>query len=342
MKTDILWLRPDRFTKEIDTPWGGTRIYESYKKHLLPENPSQKMIGESWEFSCDPKLPSLLLGSDQSLLTFLETHPGLISQDNPRAIPEILLKILDAKEPLSFQVHPGDGDPFLGPMECGKPEAWLILGREEGAGVYLGFKESMTKKALQCLLADRVDLTPYLQFIPVQPGDYFEIPAGVPHGIGGGVTLLEPQRVLPGRSGKTYRIWDWGRLSGGLPRTLHQQEALALIDPEKQWGWDFAQGLKKPGKTSPKITSYQPSQDWHLSLIHLKSDQEFTFKTHLDYAIFLSLEGELELQTEKNSFKVAPGQSALLPCGSNQYRFQTFQGARCALVSPRPQPWSFI
>src|SRR5690606_35276291 len=97
------------------------------------------------------------------------------------------------------------------------------------------------------------DLKPYLQFVPVQNDDYFEIEPGMVHAIGAGVTILEPQRVVPGMSGKTFRFWDWGRLYDktghptpqGEPRVLHWQEALAIVDPGAQVGPAFIKSTKR-------------------------------------------------------------------------------------------------
>ena len=98
------------------------------------------------------------------------------------------------------------------------------------------------------------DLRPVLQFVPVKPGDYFEIQPGVPHAIGPGLVLLEPQRIVFGKSGKTYRFWDWGRRydehgrvdqAHGKARPLHVAEALRIINPMKQVGDNFVSALRR-------------------------------------------------------------------------------------------------
>ena len=176
-------LQPDHFTARSKTPWGGTFIGKHFKEALCPENIGT-IIGESWEFSCDPSAPSLVMGTALPLATLIPSC-------------EILVKIINARENLSVQVHPHDTDSFLKSNECGKPESWLILHAEPGAGIYLGFRPNVSKQILMDLLLTSADLEGILNFIPVKAGDYFEIPAGVCHAVGAGVTLLEPQRVLP-------------------------------------------------------------------------------------------------------------------------------------------------
>jgi mannose-6-phosphate isomerase len=156
----------------------------------------------------------------------------------------LLVKLLDAAENLSVQVHPADGDPTLAPDESGKPEGWIILDAEPGAALYLGFRAGVDRAAVEACIAGQGALDELLNRVAVAPGDAFVIAAGTPHAIGAGVTLIEPQIVSAGRRGITYRYWDWnrrydaeGRLDpAGQPRQLHLQRSLAVT------GWDRPRG----------------------------------------------------------------------------------------------------
>ena len=144
------------------------------------------------------------------------------------------MKLLDARERLSLQVHPRDDDPALGPLESGKPEAWVVLAHAPGAGVWLGLAEGVTRADVERAVAAHVGIEALLNFVPVAVGDAFVIEAGTVHAVGAGVTLLEPQLVSPGKTGVTYRFWDWGRRydaagresHDGLPRPLQLQRSL--------------------------------------------------------------------------------------------------------------------
>ena len=237
-------LRADNFTPPSRTPWGGTRILERYKRELdLDRRPA--VVGESWEVSIEPSFPSRfddeVDGGGGALAAAIEADPGgwLGPEIAARygSLP-LLVKLLDSREALSLQVHPQDDDPALGPGESGKPEAWLVLDADPGAGLYLGFREGVGRDEVEACLAAGGALDELMTFVPVSPGDAFVIRAGTPHAIGGGVTLVEPQLVAPGRRGVTYRFWDWnrryaadGRRSpSGRPRELHLARSLAVTD----------------------------------------------------------------------------------------------------------------
>ena len=165
-------------------------------------------MGESWEFSCDPDFPSLILGESMSLKELIEKTDGDVLGDQAQEKScQLLVKLISTSMPLSIQVHPADNDPNLQAHESGKPESWLILDHKPSAGIYLGIKPGADLSQLK----NSKDLHKVMNFIEVQKNDYFEITPGTPHAIGDGVTLLEPQRILFGKSGKTFRLSDWQR-----------------------------------------------------------------------------------------------------------------------------------
>lgn len=228
-------LRGDNVTPLSRTPWAGTRIARRYKGALaVPER-----IGESWEVSVEPDFPSITeegqqldehIASDRAgwLGKHAEAHGGL----------GLLVKLLDAADALSVQIHPHDDDPALGPDESGKPECWYILDADDGAGIFLGLAPGVDLARMRAALDGDADVSKLLNFVPCERGDFFVLPPGTPHAVGPGLTLIEPQRVLPGRRGLTYRYWDHGRrydAAGkrdpqGSPRPLHVERALAVTD----------------------------------------------------------------------------------------------------------------
>ena len=261
-KLDVpIVLDPSNFTPESRTPWGGFAIARLYKKHLQGSiiNRVPEQIGESWEFSLDPSFPSKALLDGTPISEIISRFPQEVFSEErlKRGLGHchILVKLLEAKEPLSLQVHPDDKDPDLKAHECGKPESWLVLHAQKGAGIYLGFKNPLTKGELKEILAREGDYAKnFLKFVPVEPGSYFEIKPGIRHAIGPGVVILEPQRVLPNREGKTFRLWDWGRLYQGKQRELHLAEGLKLIDPQTQCGDFFVSTLaRRAEKTTHKV-----------------------------------------------------------------------------------------
>ncbi len=237
MPVSPLRLCADNFTPPARTPWGGTRILSHYKAGLGLA--ASGVVGEAWEISVEPSFPSRARDGRLLAHAIAEAPVAWLGERAVRrygrATP-LLVKLLDAAEPLSVQVHPADGDPALAADESGKPEAWIVLDAEPGAGLYLGCRDGVGAREVRACLAAKGPLDELMGFVPVAPGDAFVIEAGTPHAIGRGVTLLEPQLVRPGRRGLTYRFWDWnrrydahGRLDpSGAPRELHVERSLAV------------------------------------------------------------------------------------------------------------------
>lgn len=236
-------LRADNLTPPTRTPWGGGRILGRYKAGLNLQVAGDR-VGESWEVSVEPSFPSLLQHTPCTLAEAITAAPELwlgaaVAARHGGQTP-LLIKLLDTAAALSVQVHPQSDDPDLGAEESGKPEAWIILDADPGAGIYLGFKSGVEREQVRACLDAGGQLDALLNFVAVRAGDAFHITAGTPHAIGPGVTLIEPQMVTPGRRGVTCRFWDWNRrydaagcLSpDGALRPLQVQRSLALTD----WG----------------------------------------------------------------------------------------------------------
>jgi len=236
-----LLLQPDNFTPPSRTPWGGRRITGRLKANagLQDRGP----VGEAWELSVEPDFPSRLVDGP-TLDEVLRADPALLGVEAELGSTALLVKLVDAADDLSVQIHPRDDDPNLAADESGKPEAWYIIEADAGAGLYLGFRDGVSRQEVETAIDEEGAVDALMSFVPVSPGDVFLIEPGTPHAIGKGVLLLEPQRVAPGRRGLTYRYWDWnrkydsaGRLDPeGKPRALHRERALDVTR------WDRPRG----------------------------------------------------------------------------------------------------
>ena len=243
--TKTLWrMQPDNFTPPSRTPWGGRTIVDDLKRELdlSAEAAAFAVVGESWEVSVEPSFPSVVTNVDgQPLLAdLIAAQPsatlGTGVEEAFGGCP-LLVKFLNASQPLSVQVHPDDRFVGLEPHQSGKPESWVIIAADSGAGIYLGLRDGVSREAFEAAIREGDDLSAYLNFVPVSSGDCFQIEAGTVHSIGPGITLVEPQIVLPGREGVTYRVWDWNRRydeSGkphpkGQGRRLDVDKSMAVI-----------------------------------------------------------------------------------------------------------------
>jgi len=232
-----LLLQPDNFTPPARTPWGGRRIADELKR-----NAGLRMggvVGEAWELSVEPDFPSRVVDGP-TLDEVLRSDPALLGAEAAIGSTALLVKLIDAADDLSVQIHPTDADPLLAADESGKPEAWYIIDADPGAGLYLGLRDGVSRQDIETAIDHQGEVDALMSFVPVSPGDVFLIDPGTPHAIGKGVLLLEPQRVSPGKRGLTYRYWDWNRKydpagqldPGGQPRALDRERALAVTDWE--------------------------------------------------------------------------------------------------------------
>jgi mannose-6-phosphate isomerase len=141
----------------------------------------------------------------------------------------ILIKLIDAKDRLSVQVHPEDSYALKVEGEPGKTEMWYIVDCDEGAQLIYGFKNEISKEEFEKRITENT-LDEVMNYVPVKKGDIFFIEAGTLHAIGKGILIAEIQQ----NSNTTYRVSDYGRLGAdGKPRELHVKKALDVTKTEK-------------------------------------------------------------------------------------------------------------
>ncbi len=264
------------------TPWGGNRIAAIKAKHLQ-EN--FQRIGESWEISTGNAFPSRLRDSfpgfdpGTPLQDVLARHPLLLGRKVTVAMGShspLLLKWLHASDVLSLQVHPAVGDPDLAVGQDGKPESWLVMDREPGGSLYLGFKEGFSQSEIIQAFESGRERDVLYRFEP-EIGEYICVPPGCVHAIDAGVLLAEPQLVMPGKEGVTLRVSDWGRRynekgerdPAGAPRQLHWTESLRTIDWDLPRGDNIRSGLSSRLKNA--VPFYPPAQTPFPTIMYTKT-----------------------------------------------------------------------
>jgi mannose-6-phosphate isomerase len=227
------WLRP--------MPWGGRLLVDRFGKPAPGDGP----LGESWEVSDHPLHRSVAAAgplAGRSLHDLLRQRPGdlLGRAAGPDPTFPWLIKLLDARDRLSVQVHPDDeAARRLRPGECGKTEAWLVLDAAPGSRIWAGLRPGVGEQELREAL-ERGTVADCLPAFAPRPGDCVFLPAGTVHAVGGGVLLAEVQQT----SDATFRLFDWDRRdAAGRPRALHVEEALASID----WGQGPVRPVHVPG-----------------------------------------------------------------------------------------------
>jgi mannose-6-phosphate isomerase len=330
----------DNFTPPSRTPWGGHRLLRGLKKALplAPEKALYPVVGESWELSVEPDFPSVCDDGAPLARRLREDPVGWLGREARRDPPgtALLVKLLDADDELSVQIHPDDHFPGLGPGECGKPESWYVVSAEPGAGLYLGLAEGVTRDTLEPALRRGDDLSGFLGWTPVEPGDFLLIEAGTVHAIGRGLTMVEPQKVLPGRRGITYRYWDWnrrydpaGRLDPkGSPRALHVTEALAVTRWDAPRGERFLAGararagapsLEGPARLEALCGERAALRSEHLQVARLHGTGSLEAPPWGALVALTVLEGAVAVRQPEGALVVPRGRTAALPAGMERY-----------------------
>jgi mannose-6-phosphate isomerase len=218
--------------------WGGRKLAELYGKALPPGVP----IGESWEITDRPEGVSVIANgplAGKTLRWLMENHAReLLGDATPAAggrFP-LLVKLLDAREKLSLQVHP----PAAKAAALGgepKTEMWYFADCDPGADIFVGLKRGVTRAEFERRIGDGT-VAECFHRIEVRRGDTMFLPSGRVHALGAGSVLFEIQQ----NSDTTYRVFDWNRVGlDGKPRELHVALALESIDFA-----DFEPGLVQP------------------------------------------------------------------------------------------------
>jgi mannose-6-phosphate isomerase len=189
------------------------------------------VIAESWELSAHPAGQSKIAFGECVGKTLTE-YIDYIGKDRLGWKAQtydkfpIMIKLIDAKQNLSIQVHPADDYAMTVEGEYGKNEMWHILDADDDACIYVGFNKDVTKEEIRQRIADNT-LMQVLNKIPVKKNDTFFLKAGTVHAIGAGCLICEIQQS----SNVTYRLYDYGRLDkDGKARELHIEKALDVLN----------------------------------------------------------------------------------------------------------------
>ena len=274
-------LYPMKLTPYIsETVWGGRRLIEEF--NIDPRGRGN--CAEAWVLSAHPNGSGVICNGPYAGMRLRELYP-----DFP-----ILVKLIDARENLSVQVHPRDEDPALLPGEAGKTECWYILDARPGAKLHLGFKEAVSREAFARAIENGT-LMDFVRAFAVKPGEFYFIPAGTLHAIGGGVLLAEVQQ----NSDTTYRVFDYGRLP---PRQLHIEQALAVTD------------------RAPYAHAVQNKIQCAYFSTEVTSGSEFCGTADKRFVSLVCLGGEAVLACAGEQLPMRKGESVLLPAGAGAFR----------------------
>lgn len=288
-----------------DYLWGGNRLREEFGK----ESKADK-IAESWELACHKDGSSIVMSGNNAgldLKAILEKYgTGFLGTncEGCSTVP-VMIKLIDAKQDLSIQVHPDDEYAMRVEGEPGKTEMWYIVDALPGAALYYGLQRDVSKEEFAQRIADQT-LTEILNRVEVKPGELYFIPAGTLHAIGAGILLAEIQQ----NSNTTYRVYDYGRRGAdGKLRELHVEKALDVTNlfptpmAEQQLPVRLHGGSERLLGDCAYFTSV---------LVQVEKTVAFCVSAK-SFQHLLVLEGEGELLTKVGNYPLKKGSSILLP-----------------------------
>ncbi len=287
-------------------PWGGGRL-----KELPGADRPDGPVGEAWIMSCRDGAVSRIANGPLAgacLSDYLDAFPDAAGSACTDGVFPLLIKLIDAADKLSVQVHPDDGYAAKNEKEQGKCEIWYVIDAVPGSVIIAGLADGANAKNVT---EKEPDEGLFRKIYPA-PGDVIFIPPGLVHSIGAGILICEIQQ----NSDLTYRIFDFGRKWGGAPRELHLQKAADCIVNYSNDDIDRLR-FSKGGRDDPSV---------------LCSCEKFTVKkyraTENDPAVFrvkddrfaaltaVSGDAEAELVSGETVIPLTFGACVFLPAGS--------------------------
>lgn len=289
-----------------DYLWGGQRLIDEFGF----ETESEK-AAEAWMLSCHKDGDSIVKNGEFTGLTLQQTievwgEKSLGKKAADFTYFPILIKLIDAKDRLSVQVHPNDEYALANEGEYGKTEMWYVVDCDDDAKLIYGFNQDIS----QGEFLERINnnnLAPVCNFVPVKKGDVFFIEAGTMHAIGKGILIAEVQQ----NSNTTYRVSDYGRLGAdGKPRQLHIKQAVEVTKthkPTKPYG-NVGDVTLYPFGTVRELASCEYFTTELISL-----DGNVGLYDNDSFMSVLILDGEVTLSYTGGMMKLKKGDSVFIP-----------------------------
>lgn len=289
--------------------WGGQKLKTQFNYDIPFEQ-----TGEAWVISAHPNGPSVIKNGSlagKTLLDAWENYGELFnkSKENENAYP-LLVKILDAADDLSVQVHPDDQ--FAREVEkvpYGKTECWYVLSAEEGAELILGH-HAETQEELDEMI-NNGEWDQLLRRVPVKAGDFVYVPSGTVHAIGKGIVILEIQQS----SDITYRVYDYERTdAAGNKRELHLDRAKQVTTIPHQ---DIALDQTQQSKDGLKIKKLV--EETYFSVYHWTLNGEVSLTRDKDFLQVNVISGEAKIRIDGNNFEVEKGSHFIIPATVEEF-----------------------
>lgn len=286
--------------------WGGDQLKAKFGYEIPGDD-----TGECWAVSAHPNGDCTVkegIYEGATLSELWEKHPELFGNPREDRFP-LLVKIIDAKDDLSIQVHPDDA--YAKEHEngsLGKTECWYILDCTEDATLVAGHNAGSREELSDMIHQGR--WTELIREIPIKKGDFIQIDPGTVHAIKGGLMILETQQ----NSDITYRVYDYGRLTDGKPRELHVAQSIDVITvPAPTAQESVKDALNLPENKMNELISCDYYTVWKLDV-----EGSFSFEQSHPFLIMSVIGGDGSI----NARTIKKGDHFILPAGFGSVEMQ--------------------
>ncbi|MEI0524698.1 type I phosphomannose isomerase catalytic subunit [Brachyspira murdochii] len=296
--------------------WGGSSLASVYSKPF----DKSKIIGESWEICDLPNDNSVVSNGELKgkTLSYLVKEYGseLLGTKCKEDYFPLLIKLIDARDKLSIQVHPDEKYANKRHNKHGKNEMWYVIDALDNAKLLIGLKENITKEDLKRALYNKENIEDKFNYFDIKNGDAFYIPSGCIHAILGNAVIAEIQTP----SDVTYRLYDWNRVDkNGNSRELHIEDSFNVI--------------RDINAFNLKSAKHNKSKDASLEINALFSNEYFTADEYIvngqyssktnkeTFEIIMVIDGNGSIESDipNNIIKLNIGKTVLIPASLGNY-----------------------
>lgn len=307
-----------------DYIWGGEKLRSIYGKEtdITP-------LAESWELSCHPDGLSTIDGGEYDgkiLAEYIKENNGCLGTLCKSDELPILIKLIDAQDNLSVQVHPDDKMAKELENQNEKTEMWYVVQADKGAKMTCGMKQDTTKEEFEKAIENNA-VEELLNTVPSKKGDVFFVQAGTVHAIGKGNVIAEIQQ----NSNVTYRLYDYRRIGkDGKPRELHIEKGVMASNCKK------SEPRKIPA-CSDGTRLLGSCKFFAVKELKIKGSKTL-FADEKSYHALISVDGEAELTTGNYAQKIKAGETVFIPAGMGEYSLS----GKATILLTTNQPEYFV
>lgn len=279
--------------------WGGKLLKTYYNKKDAPS-----ITAESWELSANKDGLSYVeegLYKDKTLEMLYEEDNSIFGTKVEKNLFPLLIKLIDANQDLSIQVHPSDINAIKELGESGKEEVWYIIDCKDESFIYFGFAKNTDREEVRKRIEDG-SICSILNKVKVKKGDFFLIKPGTLHAICQGILIAEIQQ----NSNTTFRVYDYNRKGpDGKFRQLHIERALDVMN--------YNQSTITNQTQKELVSKY-----FKVQVVDVDNQKEFCCEK-ASFEHLLCVNGNLSIIFEDSSYEMKTGESYFIPAGMGQY-----------------------